>query len=298
MASGTQSYLALGSRFLRGWTIQFLFLMALLPFLATVVDLFARSRRRHVPLLPALRSLRSRLGVWLWAGVVFALLSALGAFPTGTARPINPDDPIVGDWPYVAIIGLGVLSLLGWLIARPRLARAVQVDGADELGGYLAALLGLGMIALVVAASNPYSLLFILPSLHAWLWLPQIQDRPLPLRLALYAAGFAGPLLLFLSFASRYDLGVDTLWYLPALVSVGYVTLPLLLATLCWGAVAAQIGALALGRYAPYPAPDERPVRGPIRETIRRLVLFSRSRSRTSGREEEVEPERLRSVGP
>ena len=298
MASGTQSYLALGSRFLRGWTIQFLFLMALIPFLATVVDLFARSRRRHVPLLPALRSLRSRLGVWLWAGVVFALLSALGAFPTGTARPINPDDPIVGDWPYVAIIGLGVLSLLGWLVARPRLARAVQVDGADELGGYLAALLGLGMIALVVAASNPYSLLFILPSLHAWLWLPQIQDRPLPLRLALYAAGFAGPLLLFLSFASRYDLGVDTLWYLPALVSVGYVTLPLLLAMLCWGAVAAQIGALALGRYAPYPAPDERPVRGPIRETIRRLVLFSRSRRRTSGREEEAEPERLRSVGP
>ena len=110
------------------------------------------------------------------------------------------------------------------------------------------------MIALVVAASNPFALLFILPSLHAWLWLPQIQDRPLPLRLALYAAGFTGPLLLFLSFASRYDLGVDTLWYLPALVSVGYVPLPLLLATLCWGAVAAQIGALALGRYAPYPA--------------------------------------------
>lgn len=298
VASGTQSYVALGSRFLRGWTIQFLFLMALLPFLATVVDLFARSRRRHVPLLPALRSLRSRLGVWLWAGAVFALLSALGAFPTGAARPINPDAPVVGDWPYVAIIGLCVLSILGWLVARPRLARAVPVSGADELGGYLAALLGLGMIALVVAASNPFALLFILPSLHAWLWLPQIQDRPLPLRLGLYAVGFAGPLLLFLSFASRYDLGVDTLWYLPALVSVGYVPLPLLVATLGWAAVAAQVGALAFGRYVPYPAPDERPVRGPIRETIRRIVLFSRSHSHARDPEPSEEPERLHSVGP
>ena len=298
VASGTQSYLALGSRFLRGWTIQFLFLMALLPFLATVVDLFARSRRRHVPLLPALRSLRSRLGVWLWAGVVFAIFSTLGAFPTGVARPINPDSPIVGDWPYVAIIGVCVLSLLGWLVARPRLARAAPVSGADELGGYLAALLGLGMIALVVAASNPFALLFILPSLHAWLWLPQIQDRPLPLRLALYAAGFTGPALLFLSFASRYDLGVDTLWYLPGLVSVGYVPLPLLLATLGWAAVAAQIGALALGRYAPYPAPDERPVRGPIRETVRRIVLAFGNRSPGARLEEDAEPERLRSVGP
>ena len=126
VASGTQSYLALGSRFLRGWTIQFLFLMALLPFLATVVDLFARSRRRHVPLLPALRSLRSRLGVWLWAGVVFALFSALGAFPTGTARPINPDSPVVGEWPYVAIIGLCVLS-------TPRLAGRPAEAGAEGL---------------------------------------------------------------------------------------------------------------------------------------------------------------------
>jgi len=298
VASGTQSYLALGSRFLRGWTIQFFLLMALLPFLATVVDLFARSRRRRVPLLPALRSLRSRLGVWLWAGIVFAFFSALGAFPTGTARPINPDAPVVGDWPYVAIIGLCVLSILGWLVARPRLAHAVAVDGADELGGYLAALLGLGMIALIVAASNPFALLFVLPSLHAWLWLPQIQDRPLPLRLGLFAAGFAGPLLLFLSFASRYELGVDTLWYLPALVSVGYVPLPLLLAALCWGAVAAQIGALAVGRYAPYPAPEERPVRGPIRETIRRIVLLSRSRSRARDPERDAEVEPLRSVGP
>ena len=79
---------------------------------------------------------------------------------------------------------------------------------------------------------------------------------------------------------------------------MGYVPLPHLLATLCWGAVAAQIGALALGRYAPYPAADDRSVRGPVRETIRRIVLISRSWRRQRNREEDEKPERLRSVGP
>ena len=37
---------------------------------------------------------------------------------------------------------------------------------------------------------------------------------------------------------------------------------------------------VSTGRYAPYPAASERPPRGPIRETIRRLVLAERRRRR------------------
>ena len=69
--------------------------------------------------------------------------------------------------------------------------------------------------------------------------------------------------------------------------SVGYVTPPLLLAGLVWAAAAAQVGAVALGRYAPYPARDERPARGPIRAGIRRAVLASRSRRARPDPEEE-----------
>ena len=49
-----------------------------------------------------------------------------------------------------------------------------------------------------------------------------------------------------------------------------------------WAAAAGQLLALAGGRYAPYPSAAERPPRGPIRETIRRVVLAQRRRRRTA----------------
>jgi Peptidase family M28 len=278
IARGTQANIYIGSRLVRGWTIQFLLLVALLPFLAAVIDLFARCRRRHIALAPALWSFFSRLRVWTWAAVLFFAFSTLGALATGDARPISPDSTAATEWPVAALVGLLALSTLGWLVARPRLARRRRVDRNEELGGHLAAMLVLAVVALVVVATNPYALLFLLPSLHAWLWLPHLADRHVVVRLGLYAAGFAGPLILVGSFALRYDLGLDAVWYMAALTSVGYVSPALLAAALVWAAAGAQVGAVVTGRYAPYPVRDERSARGPIRESIRRAVLFTRSR--------------------
>jgi hypothetical protein len=283
---GTQSYVWVGSRLIRGWTIQFVFLMALLPFLAAVVDLFARCRRRRIPLQPALRSLLSRLSVWVWAGAIFAFFTLLGILPGGEPRPIAPDTEVATDWPVVALAALAGLSLLGWLVARPRLAPRRTVTRPEELGGHLAAMLGLGIVALVVAAQNPFALLFVLPSVHAWLWLPHASERGRPVALAVYSLGFVGPLILLASFAFRLELGLDAPWYLLALTSVGYVPISLVVAFLGWGAVAAQTGAIALGRYAPYPAAHERPARGPLRESVRQAVLLTRrARARRKGLE-------------
>ncbi len=287
LGRSAQSYLYLGTRLVRGWTIQFLLLAALVPFLVATVDLFARCRRRHVPLGPAVRSFASRLGVWLWIGLLFAAFAAGGLLVEGEALPISPDSTAVQDPPVAALLALAVLAVLGWLIARPRLAPHRRVARTEELGGHLAAMLVLALVALVVAATNPYALLFVLPSLHAWLWLPHVGRRNFPVRAAVYAAGFAGPLILIGSFAWRYGLGLDAPWYLLALASVGYVTPPLLLAGLVWAAAAAQVGAVALGRYAPYPARGERPARGPIRAGIRRVVMVSRSRRAQAGPGEE-----------
>jgi hypothetical protein len=147
-------------------------------------------------------------------------------------------------------------------------------------------MLGLGIVALVVAAQNPFALLFVLPSVHAWLWLPHASERGRPVALAVYLCGFVGPLILLGSFAFRFELGLDAPWYLLALTSVGYVPVPLAVAFLGWGAVAAQTGAVALGRYTPYPAPHERPARGPLRESIRQAVLLARrARGRRKGLE-------------
>jgi hypothetical protein len=290
VATGTDSYVWVGSRLVRGWTIEFVFLTALIPFLAAVVDLFARCRRRRIPLQPALRSLASRLGVWAWLGLVFGFFALSGILPRGDSRPIAPDTAIAGDWPVAALAALGGLSCLGWLVVRPRLVPRRSVTRPEELGGHLAAMLALGIVALVVAAQNPFALLFVLPSVHAWLWLPHASDRGRPAALALYALGFAGPLILLGSFAFRFQMGLDAPWYLLALTSVGYVPVPLVIAFLAWGAVAAQTGALAAGRYTPYPAAHERSRRGPIRESVRQAVLLTRRlRSERAGAREPAE---------
>jgi hypothetical protein len=287
VASGTQSYVWTGSRLIRGWTIQFVLLACLLPFLAATVDLFARCRRRHIALRPALRSLVSRLGLWGWIGILLAFFSFAGIFPNGESRPIAPSSPAAYNWP---VIGVGVfagLIAIGWLVTRPRLAPTGPVSRTDELGGHLAAMLALGVIALVVAAQNPFALIFILPSLHAWLWLPHASERGRAAALGVYAIGFVGPLLLLGSFAFRYAFGFDALWYVVALTSVGFVPLALVVSFLAWGAAAAQVGAVAAARYGPYPAAEERPRRGPIRESIRQVVLLNR---RIRARREPEEP--------
>lgn len=276
VARGTDSYVYLGSRLVHGWTIQFVLLAALLPFLAATVDLFARCRRRHIALWPALRSYTSRLGVWLWTGGAFAFFAVIGLLPSGADRPIALDTRVAGDWPVAALAVLAALSILAWLVVRPNLAPARSVARQEELGGHLAAMLVLAIVALVVAATNPYALLFVLPSLHAWLWLPQVADRGRVAQLAVFVAGFAGPLVLLGSFALRYELGLDALWYVLALAAVGYVPVPLALAFLGWAAAAGQVGAVALGRYAPFPDASERPARGPIREGVRQTILLSR----------------------
>jgi hypothetical protein len=289
VASGTESYVWTGSRLIRGWTIEFVLLGCLLPFLAATIDLFARCRRRHIALQPALRSLASRLGLWLWAGVLLLFFSFTGIFPNGESRPIAPSSTVATDWPAAAIGVFAGLVALGWLVTRPRLIPMRPVSRTDELGGHLAAMLALGLVALVVAAQNPFALIFILPSLHAWLWLPHASERGRPAALGVFAVGFVGPLLLLGSFAFRYGFGFDAVWYLTALTSVGYVPFILVIAFLAWGAAAAQVGTVAAGRYAPYPAADEHPRRGPIRESIRQVVLLSRRVRSQPTREDEAE---------
>src|SRR4029453_13290838 len=98
-----------------------------------------------------------------------------------------------------------------------------------------------------------------LPSLHAWIWLPQLRHRPWPTRAVVLVAGYGGPLLLLCSLALRLDLGFAAPWCLAELAAVVFVPFPALLVTSAWLAVAGQLSASVAGRYAPYPAAGERP---------------------------------------
>jgi hypothetical protein len=277
LAPGTSSYVYLGHRLVPGWAVQLVLIAALLPFLAGAVDLFARCRRRRIALAPALRSYRSRLAFWLFAGVLFGVLGLVGAWPEGEPRPLAPGTEAAGHWPVTGLVVLTIAAIVAWLVARERLLPRRAVAASDELAGYTVALLVLGVLALVVIATNAFALLFLLPSLHAWLWLTQLRDERPALRAAVLAAGFAGPVLLLASFAVRFGLGFDAPWYVAALIAVGYVDPASVGIFLAWAAAAAQLAALAAHRYAPYPSASQRPALGPIRATVRRAVLGVRA---------------------
>ncbi len=278
LAQGTTSYVYLGQRIVRGWAIELVLVAMLLPFLVATVDLFAHCRRRRIPLAPALRSLRSRIGFWLLMGAVFALLVLVGAFPTGVPLPVALETAAARHWPTIPLAVLGVLGFVCWLVVRVRLAPRRRARPEEELAGHTGALLGLSVVALLAAATNPFALIFLLPSLHAWLWIPQARASKLLYRLGVLAIGLFGPALLLGWFGLHYGLGLDAPWYLTELVVVGFVSPAMALIALGWLAVAWQLSALATGRYAPYPSASERPPRGPIRESIRRVVLYSRRR--------------------
>jgi Peptidase family M28 len=281
---GTSSYVYVGSRLIRGWAIELALMAMLLPFFAAAVDLFARCRRRRIPLGPALRSYRSRFAFWAWVALMFELFVLVGIWPGGSARPPDLAGSAARDWSAFGVLMLGILALAGWLVARDRLLPRRAVTGEEELAGYTVALLCLSALALLVVATNPFALLFLLPSLHLWLWLPNMRASPAWTRAGLIVLGFAGPALVLGSFAFRYGLGWDAPWYLLELRALGYVPFVVVVLVVPWLAGAGQLAALAAGRYAPYPDVAERPPLGPARRVVRRLVLGSRARRRETQR--------------
>jgi len=280
LAQGTTSFVWLGSRIVRGWAIELVFFGLLFPYVIGVVDLFAHCRRRGIALLPAILSLRTRLGFWLFVGIAFAAFRGLGAWPEGVPRPPNPAATTSHDWPVLALTALGLVALCGWIVARHRLVPRRPVGADERLAGETVALLALGIVALLTLATNPFALLFFLPALHAWLWLPQVRARHPLIRVVVFCLGLTGPLLIVLSLAVRFRLGFDAPWYLLELVGVGYVQLPAVAITLGGVACAAQLAAVATGRYAPYPPAGARTDRGPLRSLIRAIILAFRARRR------------------
>jgi hypothetical protein len=280
LARDTSTYVYLGGRTVQGWAVQLVLITALLPFLLAAVDLFARCRRRRIPLAPALRSYRTRLAFWLWVGLVFGFLAVVGAWPQ-VELPPPPDTSPAGDWPAVTLTIFAVFVFASWLVGRERLLPRRPVSVEEELAGQTTALLVLAVLALLTLATNAFALIFLLPSLHAWLWLPQVRHSAPWVRAGVLSLGFLGPAILLGSFAWRFELGFDAPWYVLELVAIGYVPLPAIVIALGWFAAAGQLAAIATGRYAPYPEARERPPRGPLRQLVGRLLGLALGRKPT-----------------
>jgi hypothetical protein len=263
--------LFLGDRAASGWTVRLTLIAGVAPFAIGVLDLLVRSRRRRLPLAAALRSLRTRMLFWLYAGFLLWLAALTDALPAGSSLAVPPYASFVADWP---LAGLGVLSIalaVGWLAGRRRLVPVTNPSPEERLAGYTVALTWLGVVAVVIGLTKPYALVFVLPSLYAWLWLPlRTQVRA---RASMYALGLTGPVAGLLVLAHELGLGpLDTALYFAGLATVGYVSLWSVLLMLAWASAAAQLATLAFGRYAPYAGGIEPPPPGIVRSYVTRLT--------------------------
>ncbi len=267
----------LDDRAASGWTIRLLLVVAIVPFALGVLDLLVRSRRRALPLKPAGRALRTRFLFWLYVGVVVWLGAVAGVLPTGDPLPLPPYTDFVANAPLSGITLLAIAVALGWLVIRRPIAPSYAPSPEERLAGYTVALAALGALAVVVALVQPYLLVLLIPSLYSWLWLP-LAAGPRG-RLAAFAAGLVVPAAGLVLLGAQLDLGpVDVLLYAVGLVSVGYVTWVTTALWLAWAAIAAQLGAIALGRYVPYMRGAEPPPPGPMGTVVSRAVRYGRRR--------------------
>ena len=253
-----------------GWAMRLTLVVAVVPFALAALDLLVRTRRRRIPLAPAARSLRARLFFWLYVGLLLWLGAVSGILPSDLALAPSPYTTAVADAPIGGLLLLGAALALGWVFGRRRLISAAPPAAEERLAGYAVALAWLALVAVLVALTHPYGLVFVLPSLYAWLWIPVRET--VWARAGLYALGLAGPVVGLVVVANELALSIPrAALYVLGLATSGYLPLFSVLLALAWAAAAAQVGALAIGRYASYAEGREPPPPGPVRKSIGRL---------------------------
>ena len=246
----TAAALFLGNRAIRGWALALLLATATLPFVAAALDLLGRARRRRLPLRGAWMALRRRAGFWLFGAAILFALAVGGALPVDGEPPL-PDEPPLDAWPLGAVLVAAAVGLLTWLRERALLLPRARATEDEELAGFCVGFVALSGVAVGTVVVNPYGLVFLLPSLYAWLWLPHLRSsRGGPADL-LFGAGLAGPVLALVVLHEQLDLGTRAPLYLLGLLTSGVISWPTALVVVGWAACTAQIGALVAGRYAP-----------------------------------------------
>jgi hypothetical protein len=246
--------LLLSGKVMRGWLAQASMAILLAPFVACVLDMVARLRRRRVAIGPGLVAFAWRGGAWLVTlAALWILAAAPGRLISGIA--IAPLPGKTGAT-TTGILIAAAAGLAFWrFVSRPRLVRIHATTGEERTGGLAGGLLGLALAGLLLTAVNPFALIVVLPAAHIWLYLPAAARAGRRTLLAVYLAGLIGPVALLYELWTAQGLGSDTPRALVAMTASGYLAPAVSLCFALAAAAAAQLGALVAGRYAAPHAP-------------------------------------------
>jgi hypothetical protein len=246
--------LLLSGKVMRGWLAEASMAILLAPFIACVLDLVARLRRRRIAIGPGLVAFGWRACAWLVTlAAMWLLAAAPGRLLSGIA--VAPLPGRTGAT-TTGILIAACAGLLFWrFVSRPRLVRIHAATGDERTGGLAGGLLGLALAGLLLTAVNPFALVVVLPAAHIWLWLPAAARAGRRTLLGVYLAGLIGPAALVFELWTAQGLGSDTPRALVAMTASGYLAPAVSLCLALAAAAAAQLGALVAGRYAAPHAP-------------------------------------------
>ncbi|MCW2922662.1 MAG: hypothetical protein JWM98_66, partial [Thermoleophilia bacterium] len=253
LQSAGKTWVATDQRVYRGWALKILVASLLVPVWIGAVDMLVRHRRGWNLAAAVGTCTRAMLAGVVAIGALW-LLGAFGLLPGTVDHPPNP-----GRLTDVRVIALGIwlaLVAAAWLLARGpdwrRQRRAsARVHTGPDTPEIVVSLVGLVVVSALALSVNPYAVLFVVPTLHAWMCVASWRVVFFRSRAVLvWSVGLVGPLAALLAVGARSDAGRGTGWY--ALQLVQTRTVPPTLALLI-GAGAGLAGLLlvaAVGRVA------------------------------------------------
>jgi hypothetical protein len=235
---GLETALPIERKLLPAWALRLLVATLLLPPLLVLIDGFARSRRRRLPVGQRLQWALACALPFLLAALFTRLLGLSGAIAAPAGLVLAQGLP-GGAAALEAVLAPVFVLALAWL-SWPALVRRLGLHPpADDDAAGLALLLVLLAITVLVWVFNPYTALLLVPALHLWLLLAQPDWRHSAGRthrlrtLAVVALGLV-PLALLVVFYVR-QLGLNPAQALHATVLLfagGAFSIP---ATILWG---------------------------------------------------------------
>ena len=186
LANAPTRDLAMGTQVLGGWAVRVVVGGLLLSLLLCTLDVLARARRRRAPVGRWVGWVLSFAAPFVLAGVFAAFLGVGGLLPATPAAPVTPAELPVSGSGAAALVSIGLLFLLAWVLRAAARARS-RFRGPPEPVGAGAALLLTGTAtAALLWLANPYTAALLIVPMHLWLVVVTREHRRPPLLGALY----------------------------------------------------------------------------------------------------------------
>ena len=192
LSGRSAAFVYLGDRVVRGWAVELLLLVGARA-LRRCRDRPARTGRapRHTAGARVETSAAQPSGCgWRSAGSS-SWQPSPACFRSAAPRPPVADAPPIDQWPVAGVARPAGSRGRAVVPGAPR-GGSGRAGAEDDLGGYTVAFSALAIVSAVIAVVNPFALVFVLPSLYSWLWLPALRGRGWPADLV-FGLGLTGP---------------------------------------------------------------------------------------------------------